>query len=123
MRKSWCSGYAEATSNFKVSDGSDQPPVDFEMLYDSVKDMGEEELVQLRAQTKLADKHDRSPGTEDHALLKCSPEIRQLRRLQEKRESAHGSPHELVRNGGASMCASRRYAMNARSRSNTSSEW
>ena len=76
MRKSWFSGYAEATSNFKVSDGSDQPPVDFERyferLYDSVKDMREEELTQLKAQTKLVDKHDRSPGTEGHALLKCT---------------------------------------------------
>ena len=76
MRKGWFSGYAEATSNFKVDDAGDQPPVEFRSLYDNVKDMREEELVQLTAQIKLAGRLDRGP--EGHALLKCSPEIRQL---------------------------------------------
>ena len=104
VKKSWFSGYVEGTSNFKVNDGNDQPPVDFERLYDSVKDMGAEELVQLRAQTKLADKHDRSPGTEGHALLKCSPEIRQLRRLQEKRESKRKLQDGIVFRVGEPSC-------------------
>ena len=73
VKKSWFSGYVEATSNFKVDD---QPPADFEKVYDDVKDVREEELVQLIAQTKLAGRLDRGP--EGHALLKCSPEIRQL---------------------------------------------
>ena len=101
VRKSWFSGYAEATSNFKVDDLS---PADFESLYDSVKDMPEEELVQLTAQTKLAGSFDRSPGTEGHALLKCSPEIRQLRRLQEKRESKRKLQDGIVFRVGEPSC-------------------
>ena len=77
---------------------------DFARLYDNVKEMRKEELVQLKAQTKLADKHDRSPGTEGHAQLKCRPEIHRLRRVQEKRESKRKFQNGIVFRVGEPSC-------------------
>ena len=84
MRTHWFAGYIAATSNFQLNP---EAHIDFASVFHNVKNMGEEELIQLRVQTKLAEKGDRSPGTEGHALLKCGPEIQQLRRLGKKRES------------------------------------
>ena len=67
MRKHWFAGYTQATSNFQLNP---EPPIDFANVFHNVKDMDDEELLQLRALTKLTGRSDRSPGTEGHALLK-----------------------------------------------------
>ena len=83
IREHWFSACTEATSNFQLNP---KPLIDFANVFHNVKDMSDEELLRLRASTKLAEKNDRSSGTEGHALLKCAPEIQKLRRLDKKRE-------------------------------------